>query len=115
MYASEDRIDDLKGRSASDSIGSQSVAGRRGLSKHGGNHGNQYTEGKRQGGNATLAANEKNTVKHILARLERYGFVELATSQRVGGEVGGFIAAPLINGANGTFFSIIFLGATGIC
>ena len=54
------------------------------LGPHGGDHGNQYTGGKRQGGIATLPPNEKNTVKHILGRLDRDGHTDMAAKVRAG-------------------------------
>jgi len=52
------------------------VLGKRGRPKKG--------EGEGKGGNATLKAEEKNTAKHILARLDRDGHHALAAKVRAG-------------------------------
>jgi hypothetical protein len=52
------------------------------LAKHGGDRRSEIV--KDQGGDATLKPEEKNTVKHILARLDRDGHHELAARVRSG-------------------------------
>jgi hypothetical protein len=52
------------------------------LGQHGGDHGNQYTGGKRQVGNTKLASDGGMTADYIAARLNRDGHAELAAKVR---------------------------------